>query len=111
MPDGDPHDRAALARQALLLAGLAPVDMESPAAGGFALDVHGEDVYLVWLASESLRHQMYDHMAQGQAEHPLVHHVGTVCLAMVEAMVTILQSAGIPARLSTDYMETGAAKL
>ena len=110
MPDDDAHDRAARAAQVLRLAGLPEEDMDNRAVGGFVLDVRGNEVTLVWFESESLRRDMFERFDEGDFQHPLIHHAGLVGVVMIDAMVKILQSAGIPAQLCDD-LEVGAAKL
>jgi hypothetical protein len=102
MVDDDSNDRAERAAQELLRAGLPQLDPENRGPGGFGLQVAGEEVWLVWVASESLRDELYDQADQNNFEHPVVRHVGAVGLAMAEAMAKILRSAGLPANLGED---------
>ena len=94
---------AAVFRQAGL-----PAHADAPASGGFGVqapapaDPAEVGAYVVWNASDELNEPAFARLLDNDLEHPSVLHMGRTLEAMAEAMLAILASAGLNARMSGD---------
>jgi len=108
----EPSQLARRVEDVLHRAGLRASSLEPPADGGFGLQVVDDAeppdpaVYVVWRSSGELLNEVYEHMSNRRdVMHPLVLHAGHINHAMAQAMLEILRSAGLNARMSTDDLD------
>jgi hypothetical protein len=108
----EPSQLARRVEDELHRAGLRTHSLEPPDDGGFGLQVVDDAeppapaVYVVWCSSGELLDEVYEHMINRKdVTHPLVLHVGHINHAMAQAMLEILLSAGLHARMSPDDLD------
>lgn len=96
-----------LVDQRLRAAGLRPADLDR-GEGGYAIQAGqasntGEPcVIVVWSASGVLTGRAFESIRSGQQTSEIVLHVGQIKHLMADAVLGILVSAGMAARLSAD---------
>ena len=93
---------AARVTHALQLAGLPRVSRESNPAGGFGIQLAEEVLYVVWNPAPELSETVFQKMTSNDIEHPAVLQSGLIEQTMSQAILTILLSAGINARMSVN---------
>jgi hypothetical protein len=89
--------------QQLTLAGLPEIPSDE-AGGGFAAELDGPVIYVIWSPSDELLAESSEQLESGNVGHRAVLHAGTIKHVMAEALLRILRSAGLNAALSTDDM-------
>lgn len=67
-------------------------------------------VTVVWLASEELKDKAFEVMAV-DPRHPLLRHLGFVDSTLAKAIMEILRSAGLDAKMSTDDLSPGKVEV
>jgi hypothetical protein len=88
----------------LQAAGLPASSFDDPQAGGFGVEPDDGFVSVVWTPAEALSSVAFDKLMAGETEHEAVLHMGRVKHLMATAILGILQSAGLEARMSSDDM-------
>jgi hypothetical protein len=92
------------ARAALIAAGIPAFDIMSPEAlGGAAIEVdtgddEGGGVYISWVLSRELTDEINNLLLTNQLSHERIQYSGKVRAAMRDAVIAILNAAGISAR-------------
>ncbi|MFC1429407.1 hypothetical protein ACEZDB_01880 [Streptacidiphilus sp. N1-3] len=88
----------------LELAGLQAADFDEPQIGGFGIQPDNDGVWVVWTPSNNLSEIAFRQLAGGDRTHPIILHMGRVKHIMAEAMLRVLVSAGLNAKMSSDSM-------
>jgi hypothetical protein len=103
-------DLADRAQAVLIAAGIPASDIaRRRPRGGAAIEVDtGADgasgVYISWAFPEELASEIGKHLLVGEHAHPEIQYSGKVRMAMREAIMTILNAAGLKAIESKDDM-------
>lgn len=98
------------ARAALIAAGIPAFNIRDPdPQGGAAIDIdtgddQGGGVYISWSLSRGLTDDINNLLLTNQLSHELIHYSGQVRAAMRDAIITILNAAGISANLALSDM-------
>lgn len=111
------RDLADRARVTLIAAGIPAFDSEdSSPRGGAEIEVDtGDDeaggVYISWAFSRELTDEIGGYLLSNQLSHPTIKYTGKVAAAMRDAIVAILNAAGLSARAAEDDIRTYAVSL
>jgi hypothetical protein len=110
-------DLADRARVTLISAGIPAFDSStSSPRGGAAIEVDiGDDetsgVYVSWTFSRELSDEISGYLLSNQHSHPVIQRSGSIRLAMRDAIIAILNAAGLSARPADDDMHPLAVRL
>ncbi|MFJ8142647.1 hypothetical protein [Streptomyces sp. NPDC096013] len=88
----------------LELAGLQAAPFDGPQVGGFGIQPDEGKLWVIWTPSQDLSQAAFGALASGGRTHPTVIHMGQVKHIMAEAMLRVLVSAGLNAKMSSDDM-------
>jgi hypothetical protein len=110
------RDLADHARVTLIAAGIPAFDSEdSSPRGGAEIEIDTGDevggVYISWAFSRELTDEISGYLLSNQLPHPTIKYTGKVAAAMRDAIVAILNAAGLSASAAEDDMRTYAVSL
>lgn len=88
----------------LEIAGLRPYSHDESRAGGFGIQEIENGVHVVWTPSGRLSDSALGEMQGGSGKRSEMLHLGRVKNAMADAILHILVSRGMDARMSSDDM-------
>lgn len=88
----------------LELAGLRPYLHDGSRSGGFGVQLAENGLHVVWTPSGGMSDAALSELERGDDRQVEMRHLGTVKHAMADAILQILVSRGMSARLSSDDM-------
>ncbi|MEV6738568.1 hypothetical protein AB0N14_17215 [Streptomyces sp. NPDC051104] len=97
--------------QQLELAGLQAASFDEPQLGGFGIQPDEDKAYVIWTPSDNLSGAAFQALINGDRAHPAVLHMGQVKHIMADAILRILTSAGLNAKMSSDDMSPATVEV